>query len=365
MYNPLAEKEHIEHKLELIQGKLGQLKAAYKAIKSSTSANSNLETIKEGFLVKAGKTTESVLKFICINENITPATKSRSGVVEQRPVMLNDLIQTLKEKNVVDEDILHHLHNIKSWRNKNAHDNSSDWNPHGEIAISTIDTVNDSFNYFIEWFFKVYLKDEIPDFSNSETPVVEKSAEPELAPEPAEETQVLKPPFPQKRTKKKSAVRRILLVAIVLASAIAGTYFIRGYYLEEENVVRVSNKSREDVYNLVEGFLAVCSSDTFDARAYLADTVTKYYRLSNLTPEEIKHEPSKKDFQVPHSVLDKSSFRIRDSSGTIMYWEFWNDFTCFRPSHSRYQRSKVLMEFGINEEFKITSIVELKVNRIY
>jgi exonuclease I len=119
----MSDKNTIIQDLEVIHVKLNQLVAAYNELKTLDDTDAHEETLREGFLLKAGKNTEKILKYICKKEGILVTAKPQNGKsVDTRIPMLNDYIFHLKEKKIINEDIHHHLEIIKN----------------GEIVVLTI-----------------------------------------------------------------------------------------------------------------------------------------------------------------------------------------------------------------------------------
>lgn len=359
--------------IDKIQIKLEQLFAAYHFLKLNDAKDPHHETLKAGFLLNAGKNAEMILKFICIREGIKPRAIG-AAVEDRRPPMLNDYIHILRSKEIFNNDIHHHFDIIKKWRNRNAHDYSSEITNSENIRPSTIESVYDSLCYITEWFFRFYLKTNLPGFvprqSVSEVTLVESSAftndEINNGDKPAINVETGENEKKIVTLKKGSTFSKYLVWALVLCVLGSGYYMLVVHDNRSiDSTEKDSAMSRDQVYNFLVRYMMESNSDTFNARAYFADKVEQYYLTYDQTPEQIKSDPSKRDFQNPKCVIDKNSLVIRTDSDGIALWRFWCDFTCFRPSHQRYQKSHVLMEYGINEDHKITCIRQIQLQLIY
>lgn len=164
----MSDKESVNQDIEAIQEKLNQLIAAYKELKKRNDTDAHLEILKEGFLLKARKNTEKILKYICKKEGIVVTVKSQNGKLDDgRIPMLNDYIFHLKGKKIIDGNIDHHLEIIKRWGNRNAHDITNDTAEPDLIKASTIESVYDSFKSFTDWFFKKYANGAKVDFTKN------------------------------------------------------------------------------------------------------------------------------------------------------------------------------------------------------
>ena len=358
--------------LDKIRLKLKRIYETYTVPSKDETNESYRNSARIGFLVEVGKCTEAILKYICKNEDINPLARN-SGMKngDGRPAALNDYIQSLREKNKIDPSLLHELDIIKKWRNWTAHDVSTDLDNSETVRSSTVDSVHDSLKCLVKWFFNTYLKIEQPSFESDNK--VHSSAEKNVSTDPVIKTTDEKEPAEHTATKpfkpasvipgKKKFPNRILFTVLITAALLTSGYF--GWcYLDSQGSSTKPEMTADEVYSFLERYQAAAYTDTFNVHNYFANTV--FYKRNNRTPEQIKNEPSRKDSRPPvTSIIDKSSLSIRSKSGGVTYWQVWIDFTCFRPSISRYQRSKMLMEFGINSDQKITAVRELQINPNY
>jgi hypothetical protein len=99
-----------------------------------------------------------------------------------------------------------------------------------------------------------------------------------------------------------------------------------------------------------------------EANNFFADQVSNFYLRTNLLKQDIVDIRKKNDefIGVSHNI-DKTSFQLFSENNGVKFWRFITNFVCYRRKLNKYERAKVLMEFGINKDFKITSIKEIKI----
>src|ERR1041385_3320612 len=218
--------------LEILHAKLNQLIAAYNELKTLNETDAHQETLREGFLVKAGKNTETILKYICKKEGIAVTTKPQNGkIIDARIPTLNDYIYHLREKKIINEDIHHHLEIIKKWRNRSAHDLSADDSTIDFIKDSTIESVNDSFNHFKNWFFKKYLKGQADFSKNKYSKVTASSTEDgeEINIDLENNSQNGTLPASKEIPRKKKNIGKIFVLLITISAVIICLFYFYNY----------------------------------------------------------------------------------------------------------------------------------------
>lgn len=320
-----------------------------------------------GFVVNIATHTEAIIKYITVKEGLET---DRADVAALKPGEISSLvnnIKTLRNRNIIDNQIYHHLNNIRVWRNWGVHDNSNGKGSHEPVSDSTVDSVYDSFNKVRNWFFREYLKNEFPDLTavNNLNEVKSTISDSKFNSEVEKKNKVTsnkKLDYEVQRNKsepsKSVKYARVLLVLIIV---VGGFYIFK--WVNAKKVwtgdETVSVRSVNDVYDYLNQYSQVANGGDYDPYDYFADTVKQYYLIYNQTPEQILNDKSKKDFQYGVQTIDKSTLAIRYSEGDITYWHFWAEFKCYRPSKGRQTVSKVHMEYGITNDWKITAIRQL------
>lgn len=373
----MSDKENISQDIEAIQLKLNQLIAAYNELKKLNDSDAHLETLKEGFLLKARKNTEKILKYICKREGIVATPKPQNGKIDEgRIPMLNDYLFHLKGKKIIDGDIDHHLEIIKRWGNRNAHDISNDNTGIDLIKTSTIESVYDSFNYVKDWFFKTYLKGEYIDLSKNTYAPKEKLNEPSQEEGDEIKKNFKKNPFniPDlnilKQSKQyKNAIRRkrqrTSIIVLLVCCGIA--YLIYHFYFADSNknakvmVAAKTHMNKDQVYDFLIRYFNNSNDLNSDAHEYFANKVDTFYFRYNVNPTEIDIIRQQNTEYIDNkNSIDKESLYPSSKANTITRWRFWTEYTCYRPKIKKFQNSKVQLEFGINTENKITCIKQVK-----
>jgi hypothetical protein len=371
----MSDKENINQDLEILNIKLKQLIAAYDELKTLNDDDAHEETLREGFLLKAGKNTEKILKYICKREMIIVSTKAQFGKVNEGKIpMLNDYIFHLKEKKIINEDIHHHLEIIKKWRNRSAHDFSEEISAIDFIKDSTIESVNDSFNHIKNWFFKQYLKNEYPDFSTTSYSNKEKPFQP--AKEQAENIQhnFEKNPFnvsdlnilsESKKTSKKKNKSVLIIFLLLLCSG--SIYFAYNHFKNSNQekprspIVSKNHMNKDQVYDFLIKYYNCNNDQKFDGHQFFANKVDKFYTMNNVNPTQIEViRQTNTEYIDSKNTVDKESLTLKSKNDSVSYWQFWGDYTCYRTSKQKFQNCKVLVEFGINNNNKIISIREIE-----
>ena len=370
----MSEKVNNTQEIENLNIKLNQLYAAYTELKTLNQNDAHQETLREGFLVKAGKNTETILKYICKVKgiNVTPRQVG-TKLNDNRTPMLNDYIFHLKDQGIINEDIHHHLEIIKKWRNRTAHDLSDENNPIDLIKDSTIESVNDSFNYFKSWFFKNYLKDQYDDSSNNyyKNDTTKDSSNSEIKdsfksnPFNIPDFSILKQSKEYKSAVKKRKQKSILRLIIICFAAGFMAYYLytEKFNSNTANTASLSNPmNKEQTYDFLTDYFIKSNSKTIDVHQFFADKVDKYITISNVTPDQIiKIKAQNIDYIDPVNTIEKESLFLYSRKDNVNFWRFWTEFTCNRPSkNNQFSKCKILMEFGINSDKKITSVRQIE-----
>lgn len=125
-----------------------------------------------------------------------------------------------------------------------------------------------------------------------------------------------------------------------------------------------SNNDSLNALELIANYYQDIMSSNFDANKWFDESVTQYILKKNINPDEINELNQKnKEFIRGVYVINKGTFKLNRIVDNISYWQFENNFSCYRTSKKKYQSCKILVEVGINQtNNKIISYVELKVS---
>lgn len=369
----MSEKVDYSQDIQNLNIRLNQLTAAYTELQSLNENDAHQETLREGFLVKAGKNTETILKYICKVKGITVTPKPLGNKInENRTPMLNDYIFHLKDKGIINEDIHHHLEIIKKWRNRTAHDLSDDSNPIDFIKDSTIESVNDSFNYLKYWFFKNYLKEQYDDNSNNlyerdinKGQSTSKTNEQfKKNPLNIPDFSILKQSNEYKNVVKKKKQKTLLLMFLLCFGLGLLLYYKYFEKLDgkENEIAQPIPMNKDQVYLFLTDYFDKSNSKTIDVDQYFADKIDQYITARNLTPSQINKIKSENvDYIDAKNTVEQETLFLYSKNDSVSYWRFWTEYICFRPKkNSQFQKCKVLMEFGINRKHKITSVKQIE-----
>lgn len=369
--------EEFNKDLEAIQEKLRQLYSTYNELKRLGESDGHKETLKEGFLLKARKNTEKILKYICKKEGIQVYVKGPNGKIdESRIPMLNDYLQQLRSKKIIDNEIQIYLEIIKKWGNRNAHDVGGNNLEHDQIKASTIESVYDSFNSFIDWFFKKYEKGAMIDFSKNEYVGQEKLKD-LTDEERAENRRKFKwkdlgvPDYSNLREAKeyknlvRSQKRKVFFRFLFIISIIAIIlyFFIKGFSgNDKESATAKDQLKKEEVYDLLINYFNSSNKISSDAHEFFANSVDTFFFRYNLSPAEIDIIQQENTSYIDNkNEIDKESLYQSSKNDSITRWRFWTKYTCYRPKLIKFQKNdRILMEFGITNNGKIKFIKQLE-----
>ncbi len=327
------------------------------------SDDSASSTITRGAMTSAGANAEIILKYILDKEGIVVIkNKGNSTGDQNKPAMLNDYIYTLDAKGLLPKEVRNHLGTIQIWRNLSAHGNYLD-----KIDESTIEAINGAVKSIARWFFEDYLKGEYAEYSISKKRVKVESENTTTKKEFEKKDFQIAPDYSilneSKKVKKKRSRTPVILLIIVI---IGGIYFsYQKFYgkSNDEPVVKnaVGITDKEEAYNFIVSYFNSLSEKGYNADRFFAKEVSTFYTKHNLNPTEIDvtRQLNTEYIDNKHDI-DKESLNLFSTENGITYWRFWNDYVCYRQSKKKFQSCKVLMEFGINTDKKITSIKEIE-----
>lgn len=364
------------HSLEQINVELKDLIGAYNKYKSAHD-NSDRKDNKQLYLLRAGKSFESLVDYIVKREKliVKPRNKAIKYDESYEPT-LDDCIHALKINKIVKDDaIIRDFHNIKNWRNPNVHrDKTTNVANVNLIRDSTVESVYDSFKEVLTWFFEVYLNNEFADFSNNIYTNSTKTKEPTI-----EELEEIKRNFEknplnipdfsiltQSKKAPKPRNKNIVLkyFILIIALSIVGYYLYNEYYKENGNVTNVKTKlhlNKDQVLEVIRNFQDSYNDVKFDAHEYFANHVDHYItdpNINNPTQIEIARKTNV-EYIDPKSTIDPESLVLISKNDSVSYWQFSGESVCFRKSKNKFQKCNVVMEYGINTDGKITRIKQI------
>jgi hypothetical protein len=129
-----------------------------------------------------------------------------------------------------------------------------------------------------------------------------------------------------------------------------------------DNVVPIDsslkiNNDKEKVYGFLLNYLSTRNGRNADAHQFFADEVDQYYLVYDVTPDRINIlDQADIDYVDKKYTMKKETLELVSKEDNISYWKFHGNFSCYRPSLKKYQNGRIEMEYGINDEQKITKI---------
>jgi len=158
--------------------------------------------------------------------------------------------------------------------------------------------------------------------------------------------------------------KRLIIVSFLIGGCLVA--FSISYLPAMFSAQKVSDKlmEKDKVYDFIVDYFDNISSYT-EAKRFFADKVTHFYQKRDLTPDGVmKVRKENIEFVDGKHRIDKASLRPISVENDVTYWQFLTNFVCFRRSMNKFETAKVLMEFGINESSKITSIKEIQISNL-
>lgn len=332
------------------------------------SDDSASSTITRGAMTSAGANAEIILKYILEREGIT-VIKNRGKINASdnpnKPAGLDDYIYTLNSKGFLPQEVRNHLKTIQDWRNHSAHGNYLD-----KVDESTIETINGAVKSLTRWFFEDYLKGEYAEYSISKKQVKLNTENANPKKEFEKKDFQIAPDYSiltksKKVQRRKSKVPAIILILVVLV----GLYFSYDKFFANNSATNVEKSTgitdKEEAYNFILSYFNSLSEKEYNADRFFAKEISTFYTKHNLNPTQIDvtRQLNTEYIDNKHDI-DKESLNLFSTENGITYWRFWNDYVCYRPSKKKFQSCRVLMEFGINSDRKITSIKEIEIQNL-
>jgi hypothetical protein len=120
------------------------------------------------------------------------------------------------------------------------------------------------------------------------------------------------------------------------------------------------NDDKDKTYELLLRYLSTRNGRNADAHQYFAENVDQYYLVYDVTPDRINIlDQASIDYTDTKYTIKKETLKLVSKENNISYWRFKGNFSCYRPSLKKYQNGRIEMEYGINDEQKITRIILL------
>lgn len=358
----------IKAELDKIYREFKDFQTTINDLLSKHSSDSASSTITRGAMTSAGANAEIILKYILDKEGIAVIKNRGKQAVDQNPnklATLDDYIFTLNPTSILSPEVKNHLGTIQRWRNHSAHGNYLD-----KVDEATIEAINGAVKSLTRWFFEDYLKGEYGEYSISKKQVKSDTENSNAKKDFDKKDFQLAPDYSilsksKKVQKRKSKVPALILISIVLV----GLYFSYDKFFANNSNINVEKSSgitnKEDAYEFIVSYFNSLNEKGYNADRFFASEVSTFYTKHNLNPTEIDvTRQLNTEFIDNKHAIDKESFKLIPSKEGINYWQFWADYVCYRPSKKKFQSCRVLMEFGINEDRKITSIKELEIRNL-
>lgn len=306
-----------------------------------------------GVFTGSGALTEKLLLSIIKKEgkeSQLSTLNGKPGIFEYKKTV-EDVIP--KQQNI-------HIGTIIQWRNLVSHANDID-----KVDRNELRAVSSALQSLLEWFFKDYLKQGSPNEDVRAEKANTSTGEPEGN---SIDDHFNKPDFSilkqSKKVRRENKMPLLILGLIVLVLSGGIFYFFKstaksavGAGVNTKNV----KMGQDEVFEFLVGYFNSFNDRNHDPYIFFAKKIDQFYGYSNLNPTEVQIHRQTSDYIDNKHLIDKESLFKSSESNEIRYWRFWNDFSCYRPSLKKYQTCKVLMEFGINSDNKITSIKEIKI----
>ncbi len=310
-----------------------------------------------GAISSVGVTVEHLLDYVIRKE----------GRIEQLNALKPNQRGLYELKRIV-EDILPekqkiHIGTIIPWRNLASHHTKGE-----NISDDELRAVETALNSLINWFFEVYLKGEYADFSKNtyskkETIIEANREEIREIKENFEKNPLNIPDYSilseSKNVKKKNKFSWVIGIIIGFVIMYVGYNYFYGDAGAEE-AVNKTHMDKEQVYAFLLKYYDSNNDKKFDAHQFFANKVDQFYLKKNVNPTEIEIiRQINTDYIDNKNTIDKESLNLYSENDSIRFWRFSGEYTCYRTTRKKFQNCRILMEFGINTENKITRIKEI------
>lgn len=366
---PIDDLNKIKSELDKIYREFKDFQRTIQDLLNTHPDDSASSTITRGAMTSAGANAEIILKYILEREGVAVIKnrgKINAGDNPNKPAGLDDYIFTLNSKGFLPQEVKNHLGTIQSWRNHSSHGNYLD-----KVDESTIEAINGAVKYLTRWFFEDYLKGDHAEYSVGKKQVKAEAETHNGKREFEKNNFQIAPDYSilsksKKVQKRKSKTPVIILILLILG----GTYFsYQKFYANSNNSVPVKGSlgitDKDEAYGFIISYFNSLNEKGYNADRFFAEEVSTFYTKHNLNPTQIDVTRQLNTEYIDNKhAIDKNSFKLIPSQDGITYWQFWADYVCYRPSKKKFQSCKVLVEFGINSDRKITSIKEIDIQNL-
>ena len=150
----------------------------------------------------------------------------------------------------------------------------------------------------------------------------------------------------------------------------------------EEEKVTVNNKVEEPkkvseeesqtpyfplnhVKNKIEKYYSSVSSSEYDAWDFWASNVLQFINLKNTNPDKLnENHQNNTDFVASEVNIMNDDVQFDHKEGSIDYWVFWVDFSCYRTSKEKYQFCNIKVKLGTDQNLDFVYYEELDVTNL-
>jgi hypothetical protein len=358
--------------MEKIKFELKDLIGAYYKYKNASEEQAKKDS-KQLYLLRAGKTVESLIDYIITKEKILVGPKDKSKKIDPSfEPTLDDCIYALKINRIIKEDsIIRDLYNIKNWRNPNVHrDKTTDTDNVNFVRDSTIESVYDSYKEVLNWFFEVYLNNEYVDFSKNLYANPSKPKDPtkeeleeirkryEKNPFNIPDFSILRQSKKIKKSKKSKPLWIIIIVIILFTS-----YSIFSIWKKHSRA-----KQLERANATIGAYYSKLSQNIeSDPNEFFADTLDFFY----LKPGPITQKNAlairfnfKQEYPRENETNKILGMTFNHETADISYYHvnliYKGKSLLSSDSLKPYIRSLARMEIGFNKDYKITRLKYLE-----
>jgi hypothetical protein len=312
-----------------------------------------------GAITTAAVTAENILVYAIINEDLQDKLDS----------LKNSEKGLFKLREIVGEKLLQkqftHIGTIIPWRNKTLHHSENI-----DITIEELRAVDTAVNSFIKWFFTVYLKEDIADFSKnlyskSSNSTQQKIKDEEHIADESEKNSLDIPDFSiLSKSKHAKPVNKSVTKFIGIGIVALLTY---GIFLSiKKNTREKKLVKANEIVNAYYSKLA--ESLESDPNDFMADTLDYFYTkpgpITQKTAllERFAWHQEQRRVEESNKIMGLKYYK---DSANISYYHFNILYkgkselpeNTLRP----YIRSLARIEIGLNENFKITRLKYIEI----
>jgi hypothetical protein len=122
---------------------------------------------------------------------------------------------------------------------------------------------------------------------------------------------------------------------------------------------------KNDVINFMSNYYSSITNSSFDAYNWYSYYVKRYINRSNITPTDINLLYQQESDAVNKEVrLIDETFKFVGKENSDETWNFSIEYKCYKPSMQKYQICNVKIEVILNDDQKIKSYREVKVENL-